>query len=797
MLGALVQDVRFTLRTLARTPASTIAVILTIAIGVGATTGIFTVVNAVLLRPLPFDDSDRVVRLCETNPSVGSWCGASPMNVADWARAGRALESAGVARTEPFIATSGSDNFGVNGGIASAEFFEVVRLRPHLGRLFEERDMDRGGNHVAVVSHGFWQVRLGADPAIVGRSIVLDGAPFTVVGVLPADAYLPERSLGGVEVWKPLTASVDNVENRGWRGFTAIGRLAPGVSEAALQVELEAIRAELAQAYPDANKDWGLRIVGIRESVVGDISATLWIFLGVVAFVLLIACANVASLLLVRATGRTTEFAVRASLGARGRRLAQQVVTESLVLAIVGGAVGLLLAAWVTTGFVSLAPGTIPRLNEATIDGRVVLFAFLLSAVTAAVFSLAPARRASGVDLNETLKGVRHTAGADTRLRSVLVVAELALALMLLVGAGLLTRSFARLLSWEPGFDRAGLVTSWMLPPASAGNPVRVMEQVRDEVAAIPGIRAAALASGGPLFGGVETGGLRIESRAPFPASDVPAIQWFDIGPNYFDTLGVPIVRGRAFTADDREGAPQVGIVNETFARRFFGGENAIGQRVAVDDYQSTVVGIVGDIRPFRPDEPTPPQIYWPIRQYRRGAAYLVLRTTPGVTGLERAVQTRVAAVAVGIQVSPFVTLDERMARNLVSPRFTTLLVAAFAVVATLLAAIGVYGVIAYTVASRTREIGVRTALGATPGRLLGAVLARGMMLAAVGIAGGLAGALAVGRLLTSLLYGLPPTDPLTLAGSVALFSIVALAACWLPARRASRLPPVSALRVE
>ncbi len=801
MLDAMKQDLRFAVRTLRRAPTLTVTVVATIALGVGATTAMFTVVNAVLLRPLPFAESERVVVLCETNPSVGSWCGASPMNVADWTRGTRALESAGVARTEPFIATSEGEHYSVEGGIASPGFFQVTGLRPALGRMLTERDMDRGGNHVVVVSDSFWRRRLGADPGIVGQSIVLDDAPFTVVGVLPADAYIPApasgSSLDQVEVWKPLTASVDDVENRNWRGFTAIGRRARGVSIARLQTELEAVRAQLARAFPKENEHWGLRIVGLREATVGNVSATLWIFLGAVAFVLLIACANVASLLLVRATGRATEFAVRASLGAGGRRLAQQVVTESLVFALVGGALGLLVAAWATAAFVALAPDTIPRLNEVSIDGRVLLFVCLLSAVTAVVFGLAPARRASTINLHDVLKGVRSTGGAHTRLRSGLVVVEVALALMLLVGAGLLARSFGRLLNWEPGFERAGLVTSYMLPPNSVGDAVAALEHVRDEVATIPGVRAAALGSAGPLFGGVETGDLRIDGRAPFAPADVPTVQWFDVGPHYFDTLGVRIVRGRTFTAEDRRGAPQVAIVNETFARRFFSGQNPIGQRVTVRDQATTIVGVATDIRPFRPDRPTPLQIYWPLEQDRRGYAYLILRTTSNLSGLERAVQTRAAGIVPGIQVMPFVSLDERVARNLTSPRFAMLLVAAFAAVAMLLAAVGVYGVIAYAVASRTREIGVRIALGATPGRLLASVVSRGMKLAAIGIVGGLAGALGVGRLLSGLLYGLPANDPLTLAGAAALFALVALAACWVPARRASRLVPVAALRVE
>lgn len=795
MVDTLVRDVRFAMRTLAKAPTFTAAVVATIALAVGATTAIFAVVDAILLRPLPFPDSERAVMLCETNPSVGDWCGASPMNVADWARGSRALESAGVARTESFVAQSDSENYGVAGGIASPGFFQTLRLRPMLGRLIEERDMPAGANQVVLVTYAFWQRRLGGDRAMVGRSLTLDERPFTVIGVLPADAYVP-GALGDVEAWKPLTASVDDVGVRSWRGFTAIGRRAAAVSAQELSAELNGIRAQLAAAYPDANKDWGLRIAGLRDQVVGDVRPTLWIFLGAAAVVLLIACANVASLLLVRAAGRSAEFAVRASLGAGRRRLVQQLLTESLVLSLAGGALGLLLASWATAAFVGVAPGSIPRLTEVTIDGRIVGFCVLLACVTAVIFGFAPAGRAWKTDLNSTLKGMRITAGADTGVRSAFVVVQLSLALMLVFGAGLLSRSFGRLLDWNPGFERTDLATVWMLPPASVGSPVTAMERVRSEVAGLPGVRSAALGSAGPLFGGgAETGGLVIEGRPPFAPSEVPTVHWFDIDPHYFQAIGIRVLRGRAFTDGDVRGAAPVGVINETLARRFFAGQNPIGRRVTVMDHASEIVGVVADVKPLRPDQPTPPQIYWPIEQYRRGAAYLIVRTTPGIGGVEKAIRARAAAVQPGIQLTPMVSLDERFAKNLVSPRFNVLLVATFALAALLLAAVGVYGVIAYTVATRVQELGIRVALGATPARLVSDVMRRGVVLALAGTVAGCAGALAIGRLLTSLLYGLAPGDPLTLATAALVLAAVSLVACWVPARRASRIDPVSALK--
>ena len=803
MLDTLLRELRLSLRTLLKAPSFTAAVVATIGLAVGATTAMFAVVDGVLLRPLPFPGSGQVVALCETNPSIGDHCGASPMNVADWDRDSGALERAGVARTEAFIGSGGGETWGVRGGIASPSFFEVLRLAPALGRLIEGRDMAPGANRVVLLTHRYWQQRLGADPAVVGRAVTLDDEPCVVVGVLPPDAYVPGSSLAEVEVWKPLTASVDNVEERSWRGFTAIGRQREGASRETLRAELDTVRARLAAAYPEANKDWGLRIVGLRERVVGGIGRTLWIFLGAVAIVLLIACANVASLLLVRATARGGEFAVRAALGAGRGQLARQLIVESLLLSLGGGLLGLLRAAWATSAFVALAPASIPRLGEVQVDLRVAVFALALAGVTALLFGAAPARHASRCT---TLAAGSRATGANTRLRSAFVVAQVALALTLLAGAGLLARGFGLLLAWDPGFDRDGLVTSWMLPPASTPDPVATLERVREEVAAIPGVRSVALGSAGPLFGGEETGALVVEggpagaeagARGTVPASERPTVLWYDVSPEYFDTLGVRLLRGRRFTEADGRGALAVSIVNETLARRIFGAGNPLGHRITVDDYPSEIVGVVADTRPLRPDEETRPQVFWPIRQYRRGAAYLVMRATPGMAGLESATRARAASVNAAIQLSPVRSIDEWFSRELVAPRFNMLLVLAFSIVALLLGAVGVYGVIAYALASRMRELGVRIALGATPRGLMRAAVGRGMLLAATGIAIGCVAAVPLGRVIAGLIYGLPPHDPVALGGAVAALALAAWVACWIPARRASRIDPIAALRVE
>lgn len=796
MAALTVADVRFAVRTLFKTPGFLLAVVTTMSLGIGTTISMFAVVNSIVLRPLPFPESERVVMVCETNPRAREWCVASPPNVADWADGSHLLESAGVARAESFIARNDEGSSGVQGGIATPGFFRVLRVTPMLGRLFEDGDLNRGSNGVVLVSHAFWRRALQGDRAVIGRTLTLDGRVFTVVGVLPADAYVP--GFPWVEVWKPLTASIDNVDNRAWRGFTAIARRGPGVSLPQLRAELQTIAARLSAAYPDANAGWGINVVQLRDRTVGPTRTTLWTFVGATAFVLLIACANVAGLLLVRATRRTPEFAVRTSLGAGRARLVRQLLTESLVLSLLGGAAGLLLALWTTRAFVLLAPTSIPRLDEVSIDGRVAFFAVLLSAVTAILFGLVPARQASSVDLADALKGRRHGTGGETRLRSALVIAEMALALVLLVGAGLMVRALDRVLRWDPGFSREGLATSWLLAPAdtyrTTAAAVGVLERARDAIAGLPGMHSAALASGGPLFGGVETGAIVIEGAPPIDQS-AATVNWFDVSPEYFDVVGIATVKGRTFHERDVASGPHVAVINQSLATRFFGTDNPIGRRVRVMKHASEIVGIVRDIRPYRPDLAAPPEIYWPIRQYPRRAAYLVMRAESGPSG--QSLRARVAGVDPAVQVSAVVSLNESFSRVLVTPRFNALLLGAFALVALALATVGIAGVIAYSVASRTREIGIRIALGATSQRLVTEVVSQGMTLAALGMALGIAGSLALGRVLATMLYGLPSHDWVTLGIAIAVFAAVAFCATYVPARRAAHIDPLTALRQD
>lgn len=799
MMPTLWQDLRFAVRTFTKSPGLSAAVVITIALGVGATTAMWTVVDRVVLRPLPFADSERAVMLCETSPRTASSCVASPANVADWAEAVPALDAVGVARNEPFVATLGGKQVGVRGGLATSGFFKAIHLSAAMGRVIEPADLDAGRNNVVVISDKLWREQLGANPKVVGTSIIMDGRTTEVVGVLSPNPYIPTYDF--VDAWKPITAGIDDSGNRAWRGFMAIGHLAPGATMASLGAELDVARARLERAYPVTNTGWGIRTVPVREYVVGPAGRTLWLFLGAVAFVMLIACANVANLLLVRASTRTPEFAVRASLGASQSRVLRQMLTESLVIAAAGGAAGLLLASFITRTLISLAPRDLPRLGEVSIDGRVALFTIALTTVAAIIFGFAPARQASRTRLAGALGSSRHT-GAGTRARSALVVGELALALVLLVGAGLLARAFGRLSSWEPGFDRAGVTVSFALVPQSTyktgQDAVATLEHVREEVSSVPGVISVGLGSAGPLFGGgPETGVLSIVGR-PRPSVDsAPAVNWFDADAQYFDALGRRIVRGRGIQAADTIGAGDIAVVNETFSAKFFPAGDAIGQRVTVQEHAADIVGVVSDVRPFQPDEAAAPEIFWPIHQYPRFAAYLVMRLSPGVSGIEDAVKARAARINPGIQVTPFVPIDRIVTRTLVSPRFNMTLIGLFALVAVALAAVGVYGVIASTVTSRTRELGLRIALGATPSQLVSGVLRQAIAMAGLGLAAGVVSALLLGQLLTSLLHGVPVTDALTLAVTVGAFLAVTAVASYIPARRASTVDPLTALRSD
>ena len=639
-------------RRLRRAPGATAAMVATLALGIAAVTATFTVVNAIVLRPLPFPGSERAVVLCETAPRLEGFCVASPPNVEDWARASRAIERFGVARDWSFRLRAGGRTVPVSGGVATPGYFEVAGARAVLGRLLQPADGERGRPVAVLLAHDTWRRQFSSDPAVVGRVVAVDGRDATVVGVLAQDAYTP---LVQAEAWLPLTAMNDDVTNRGWRGFAAIGRLAPGATLEAARQELQVVRAALAASYPETNRDFGIELQGLREHTAGRLQATLWAFLGAVSCVLLIGCANVAGLLLVRATRRNRELALRAALGASPVRLVRETLAESLVLAAAGAAVGLLLSWWGVRAFVALAPVGIPRLAEVALDARALGFGSVVAIGTVLLFGLAPAVNATRVDLVSALQGGRTTDGGGARFRHALVVTQVALALVLLAGAGVLARSLAGVLRWDPGFDARRVAALWLLATTeeypTGPEAVAALERASDAVRELPGVAAAGLASAGPLFGGLETAGVAAFGRSE---ADAVAARWYDVGPGYFGTLGVAVVRGRDFAATDSAAAPAVAVVNQTLARRLWPGLDPLGRELTIEGERRAVVGVVRDVPPVTPGAGTPAEVFRPKRQYPRWGTFLLLRATGEPGALEQALRQRLTALDPGIELGRF-----------------------------------------------------------------------------------------------------------------------------------------------
>jgi len=796
------RDLRFAARRLAKAPGFTAAVLLTLTLGIGANTAIFSFVNGVLLRPLPYPQADRLVNVCESNAEqMGDWCAASPANAADWIRLSRTLQSIGLARSWPLGWKTGGRVVGLRGGIATPGVFRAFGVTPARGRLLEPRDMERGGERVALVSHSFWKGRLGGSDDAVGRRLEVDSDSYVVVGVLP-DGFDPP-DLESIDLWIPLWP--ERQERRDWRGFIPFARLADGASLRQAQSEMEAVSRRLAEQHPDTNKGWGISVESLPERVTRPVRPTLLVFLVAVGLVLLIACANVANLMLARSFAREREQAVRMALGATRAQMVRAPLSESLLLSLGGGAAGALLALWAVDLFVGLAPGWFPRLDGVRVTVPVLGYTALLSIVTALACGLIPALHSSGVNLQEALKSVQVSGARrrGLRTRNLLVVTETALALLLLVGAGLLIRSFANLLDWRPGFDRRNLVKIQVFSsPGKYPRREQVVDLFRratEEVRALPSVVSVGAGSAVPLSGGDGDQEFSIEGRPDPGPGRRPSVTWFDVDPGYFRTLGIPLVRGRYFTPEDRAGAPPVAIINDTMAQRYWPDENPIGQRVSLRAHEATVeiVGVVRDIQPFRPDERPGAQIYWPFAQFPRWAVQIVARISGDPGRSESAIRARLHQLDPDMDLGGFQTIDELVDHQLRNPRFIATLAVLFSVIALATAAVGIYGVVSFAVGQRTREIGIRMAIGAGRSVILRQVLGRGLLLAACGVAVGLAGALALTRLLKSLLVNLAPTDPATFAGVSVLLLLVALAACYVPARRATQVDPMVVLRSE
>jgi putative ABC transport system permease protein len=802
-LERLAQDLRFGLRMLRKNPGFTAVAIITLALGIGANTAMFSVVNAVLLRPLPYPEAERLVTLVGERTPFGRQAALSPAEFAEVRTQTKAFTEIAAYTGAPFNLTGGDQPVRVRGLTASAGLFRVLGVAPLLGRAFSDAENQPGAAPVVVLSHELWRSRFNADAGIVGKAIKLDGESFHVIGVMPA-AF---RFLQPAEVITPVVIDPTARRNAFLR---VIGRLRPEAASSQAQVELEVIAARL-QAADSRRQRLDTTLVPLGEIVVEDSRRALLVLLATVGCVLLIACVNLANLLLARAAVRRREFAVRAALGAGRFRMLRQLLTESLLLALLGGAGGLLLAGWLVKALPLLAPESLPRLNAIGLDARVLTFTVCVSLLTGVLFGLVPAWQATRLELTETLKDGGPVAGGRSfSLKQLLVVSEIALSLVLLIGAGLLLNSLARLLRVERGFDAERVLTVDVPLPET----YRTLEQIvsfhdraLERLRALPGVAAAGTVNLLPLGGMLMRGDFIIEGRPPL--SDDARRETFVFKPaisvDYFRTLGIPLRRGRDFNARDTASAPGVVIISESVARRFFAGEEPLGRRISFDQDARQqpiwleIVGVAGDVKQQSLDSDIHPTIYAPYTQTRRAFMLrdvsFVLRSPLEPAALATAVRQQIQALDGELPIARVHTMQQLVAESVSGQTFNAALIGIFALLALALASVGMYGVMAYHVAARTREIGVRMALGAQVGAIIRLIVTQGMKLALCGIALGLIGALALTRFLKGLLFDLSATDPLTFATVAFVLLGAALLACWIPARRAARVDPLIALR--
>jgi predicted permease len=799
------RDALHTLRALRRNPVFAVVSILTLGLGIGANSAIFSVVNGILFQALPFPDPDRLVFLCEVMPGDERCITASTPNVEDWAAASRSFQDIGVFRWWGHLLETPEGTERVSSLIATPDFFQVVGYQPEIGRVFRPEDQDEGNRHVAVLDYDFWAARFGSDPDIVGSTLLLSGEPFEVIGVLRAGQKPPAMSgEAGADVWLPLHFDPTANDRRDWRGFYAVGRLNPGSTLEVARQEMAAIHLRLQEEYPEENAEWGLRMTTLQDRVVGGVRTTLLFFLAAVGLVLLITCANIANLILARMSSREAELGIRTALGASTTRLVALLLNEGFILALLGSGVGLAIAWFGTPLFLSIAPAGIPRLNEVGMNLTVLLFTLGLAVLATLLFGIAPLARASRIRPMLALRGGRHgkPQGPLGGMNGILVVSEVALALALLVGAGLLTRSFASFFRWDPGIDREHLLivsnSSMTGRYQTSADIINLYRSLDEQLAGLPGVRSVGRSSAGPLFGGWEPDQVRRAEDVGGGGSGVQA-RWYDVSPSYFQTMGIPLRAGRMFNTDDGPDAEMVVIINESLANRLWPGESPLGRSLWLEmhDGARTVVGVVADVPPLDPDAPVDLEMFWPQAQYTRPVTFFEIRAEGDPGSLRSLVEDRIHEVDPNLQVGQIATYDELTARRLVVPRFNMLLIAVFSSVAVVLAGVGIFGVVSRSVAARTREIGIRIALGAQQVTVLGEIVRASLVLSAVGVGLGLGLALVLSRFIRSLLHGVVPTDPLTyLTVAVGLFGVAFLASA-IPAFGATRVNPVESLRQE
>ena len=796
------QDLRYSARILVKHPGFTLVAVLTLALGIGANTAIFSIVNAVLLRPFPYHAPEELVTLGEFVPRGN----VSYPNFVDWRAQSTLFEAVSAVRSnESYNFTGTGEPERVQGRLVSAGFFSLLGMKPILGRDFVPEDDHPGANPTVVLGYSFWSRRFGNDPNIVGKQITLNNRGYTVVGVAPQNF---QYGLDDISI--PIGLSAERFKNRGSDpGIAVVARLKPNVSQQQAQAETEMVYARMEQQYPDTNTGRRGVLLSLHETIVGDVRRPLLILLGAVSLVLLIACANVANLLLVRASTRRREMSVRVALGANRSRIIRQLLTESLLLALIGAVLGTLLALWGTNFIANQLPDGIPRLAEASVDVRVLGFTLGVSLLTGLLFGLAPALQASRLNLTEALKeGDRGSAGGRGRLRSVLVVSEVALTLTLLVGAGLLIQSFRRVLQVDPGFESHNLLTMQVSVNNPDGQQVSTFfNQLQENVRKLPGVRSVAISNGLPLAGANHPT-FFIQGRPLPEKGKEPGAIRYTVSPDYFQTMGIELLKGRGFTAHETPSTPLTVVIDEALARHFEN-QDPIGQRISQSSSGTPayeIIGVVRHVQQYNLDEPAiqTPQFYLNFNQIpidrlpgstRR--INLLTRTDVEPTSLTSAVRGQITALNKDQPVFNVRTMDQIVAQSVAPRRFSMMLLAVFAIVALVLASIGLYGMMSYSVAQRTREIGLRMTLGAQRGNVLRLVIGHGMKLALAGVSIGLIAALALTRTMKNLLFGVSATDPLTFVAIALLLALVALLACWVPARRATKVDPMIALRYE
>ncbi len=809
-LEILWQDVRYGARMLARQPGFTLAAVIVIALGLGANTAIFSVANTVLLRPLPYQNPDELVMVWETAPKLGfPHNNVAPANFIDWREQNRVFAEIAAFGDSSVSLTGRGEPERIEGERVSAGLFPLLGIPPALGRVFTPEEDSPEAPRVIVLSHSLWQRRFGGDPAIIGQRLTLDYHPYTVIGVMPAHFRFPGREQ---EFWLPIAFEPEEAAGRGDHYLNAVARLRPGVKRQQAQAEMDVIATRLEQQYPQTNTEQGIALVPLHEEFVGNIRKPLLILLGVVGFLLLIACANVTNLLLARATARKKELTIRAALGASRLRLARQLLTESILLALSGGLAGTLLAVWGVDLLETLVPENLAQARGIMIEWRVLVFSVAVSLLTGVVFGLLPALQVSRQKLTEALKeGGQKGAGGNSRgrLRGALVVGEIALSLVLLAGAGLMIRSFYRLTGVDPGFqpDKA-LAMRMQLSGEKYGDPVKrrvFYDQMLQQLQAMPGVQAAGVITQLPLVTQGLSFSFSMEGQPPLPSADLPQAAFRVISQDYFRAMGIPLMRGRSFTPQDTADAQGVAVINRTMAERFWPGQEPLGRRFKIGSSDNpnpwlVVIGVVGDVRQTSLDQTLKPEMYVSHLQDRRFFAIprdLVVRTTGDPLAMAAAVRGEIWKLDKDLPLFRVQTMEQILSVSVAGQRFNTLLLTVFAALAIILAAVGIYGVMSYATTQRTHEIGIRVALGASARDVLGLVMRQGLILTISGVTVGLAGAFALTRVMTGLLFGVSATDPLTFIVIALLLTAVSLLACYIPALRATEVDPMVALRSE